>query len=107
VVIDEYRYNMVEFNRRIRRSNIMAQKTVATPIVEVDNVPACAHHWVIQPAMGPSSQGICQICGESKDFQNYVEAASWGDSRHTDRSEESSKEVLAVSKSSDEDEEEE
>ena len=85
----------------------MAQKTVATPIVEVDNVPACAHHWVIQPAMGPSSQGICQICGESKDFQNYVEAASWGDSRHTGRSEESSKEVLAVSNSSDEDEEEE
>ena len=81
----------------------MAQKTVATPIFEVENVRVGADHLVIQPAMGPSSEGICQICGESKDFQNYVEAASWGDSRHTDRSEESSKEALAVSNSTDED----
>jgi hypothetical protein len=56
--------------------------------------------------MGPSSPGICQICGETKDFQNYVEAASWGDSRHTDRSEESSKEAIAVNTSSAEDEDE-
>ena len=84
----------------------MVQKATATPTVEVEDVKTCAHHWVIQPASGPSSPGVCQICGETKDFQNYVEAASWGDSRHTDRSEESSKEVLAVSNSPDEGEEE-
>jgi hypothetical protein len=84
----------------------MVHKATATPTVEVENVNTCAHHWVIQPAMGPSSPGICQICGETKDFQNYVEAASWGDSRHTDRSEESSKEAIAVNTSSAEDEDE-
>ncbi len=41
----------------------------------------------------------CQICGESKDFQNYVEAASWGDSRHVDRSAEAGKEVMALTNS--------
>ena len=85
----------------------MVQKATATPTVEVEHVQTCAHHWVIQPAMGPSSQGVCQICGESKDFQNYVEAASWGDSRHTDRSGEAGKEALALTRSSDEGEEEE
>ena len=85
----------------------MIQKATANPTVEVEDVKTCAHHWVIQPAMGPSSPGVCQICGETKDFQNYVEAASWGDSRHTDRSEEASKEAIAVNSPSNEDEEEE
>ena len=90
----------------------MAQKstatpTTATPTIEVENIPGCAHHWVIQPAMGPSSQGVCQICGESKDFQNYVEAASWGDSRHTDRSSEASKEAMALTNPAGQDDDEE
>ena len=62
----------------------MAQRTIApTPEVE-DNAAAvaeCRHHWVIQPADGPVSNGACQICGESREFKNYVESATWGDSR--------------------------
>ncbi len=85
----------------------MAQKATATPTIEVENIQGCAHHWVIQPAMGPSSQGIGQICGESRDFQNYVEAASWGDSRHTDRSSEARKEAMALTSSAGQDDEEE
>ena len=85
----------------------MAHKATATPTAEVDNIQECAHHWVIQPAMGPVSQGICQICGDYRDFQNYVEAASWGDSRHTDRSGEARKEAMALTNSAGEDEEEE
>lgn len=85
----------------------MAQKSTATPTIEVENIQTCAHHWVIQPAMGPSSQGVCQICGESRDFQNYVEAASWGDSRHADRSGESGKDVMALTNTGDQGEDEE
>ncbi len=85
----------------------MAQKSTATPTIEVENIQGCAHHWVIQPAMGPSSQGVCQICGESKDFQNYVEAASWGDSRHAGRSSEASKEAMALTNSAGQDDDEE
>ena len=64
----------------------MAQKstatpTTATPTIEVENIPGCAHHWVIQPADGPVSNGACQICGETREFKNYVESATWGDSR--------------------------
>jgi len=36
---------------------------------------------VIQPADGPVSNGSCQICGENREFKNYVESATWGDSR--------------------------
>ena len=85
----------------------MAQKSTATPTIELENIQGCAHHWVIQPAMGPSSQGVCQICGESKDFQNYVEAASWGDSRHTDRPSEASKEAMVLTNSAGQDNEDE
>ena len=41
----------------------------------------CTHHWSIQPATGPVSQGVCRLCGEVREFKNYVEAATWGDSR--------------------------
>ena len=53
---------------------------------QVGDGPKCRHYWVIQPAMGPESQGVCQSCGEIQDFKNYVEGASWGDSRLTSRS---------------------
>ena len=39
----------------------------------------CRHYWIIQPATGPVSQGLCQNCGQTREFKNYVEAATWGD----------------------------
>ena len=59
------------------------------PVVSLEDIPdpdRCHHHWVIQPAMGPASPGVCQVCGEERDFMNYVESASWGDSRLGNRS---------------------
>ncbi len=42
----------------------------------------CRHYWVIQPATGPVSPGVCQSCGLAKDFNNYIVAASvWGDDK--------------------------
>ena len=59
----------------------MAQ-AVLVPNAEEVAVPAtCAHHWVIQPANGPESQGECQRCGAVRRFKNYVEGGRWGDSR--------------------------
>ena len=52
----------------------------------IEEAPQCMHYWVIQPATGPVSPGICQTCGEARDFKNYVEGASWGDSRLSRRS---------------------
>ena len=60
----------------------MAQRAPTAPIPESAILPlVCQHHWVIQPADGPSSDGSCQVCGEIREFKNYVESATWGDSR--------------------------
>ena len=50
-----------------------------------ESVVSCCHHWVIQPADGPSSNGACQVCGETREFKNYVESATWGDGRTAGR----------------------
>ena len=66
----------------------MVQRTTPAHNPEAENTGGettvgCCHHWVIQPADGPISSGSCQICGESREFKNYVESATWGDSRTT------------------------
>lgn len=48
---------------------------------EQPEAPSCRHHWVIQPATGPISSGVCQICSETREFKNYVEASTWGDDK--------------------------
>lgn len=63
----------------------MAQHTFIPPSAEVEGAGQCPHYWVIQPATGPLSQGICQSCGEVRDFKNYVEAATWGESKAAKR----------------------
>jgi len=30
----------------------------------------CIHHWKIEDANGPLSTGVCQLCGEVRDFHN-------------------------------------
>ena len=65
----------------------MAQRAPIIPIPEPEASPlVCQHHWVIQPADGPFSNGSCQVCGEVREFKNYVESATWGDSRLTTKS---------------------
>ena len=63
----------------------MAQHTLIPQSAEAKSTATCSHHWVIQPATGPLSQGICQSCGEVRDFKNYVEAATWGESKAAKR----------------------
>ena len=38
--------------------------------------PSCAHYWIIEPAEGPISRGMCQICLEVRDFKNFVDSYS-------------------------------
>jgi hypothetical protein len=40
--------------------------------------PRCRHQWVIETPSGPASKGVCMICGDERDFQNYIEGSSWG-----------------------------
>ena len=36
----------------------------------------CAHHWAIDRPNGPLSDGVCQRCGERREFSNSAEVAS-------------------------------
>ncbi len=78
----------------------MAQHTTIAPEVEetaAATVSDCRHHWVIQPADGPVSNGACQICGETREFKNYVESATWGDSRIASKNSSASNAVVSTS----------
>ena len=64
----------------------MVQQLENIAVQEVPEVVVvCNHHWVIQAADGPTSPGVCRLCGENKDFKNYVETATWGDTRLINR----------------------
>jgi len=41
----------------------------------------CKHHWEIEPPTGPFSQGVCQFCGEVREFNNSIPEQQWGDRR--------------------------
>ncbi|MDP6495049.1 MAG: helix-turn-helix transcriptional regulator [Dehalococcoidia bacterium] len=41
----------------------------------------CTHHWVIGIPHGPLSEGICQHCGEKREFRNSEELISPWSSR--------------------------
>ena len=44
---------------------------------------ACAHHWVIPPSNGPMSEGVCQRCGESREFSNSIDSVPWAISQRS------------------------
>lgn len=33
---------------------------------------SCKHHWLIEPPSGPTSKGMCKLCGEVKVFDNIL-----------------------------------
>ena len=37
----------------------------------------CQHYWMIDKPAGPVSTGVCRVCGEEREFRNYVEGSSW------------------------------
>ena len=32
----------------------------------------CAHYWKIETSLGPTSRGVCKLCGEAKEFSNVM-----------------------------------
>jgi len=51
---------------------MMVRQELTLEPVEVIAVSQCLHHWIIDSAEGPISQGVCQNCHEIKDFQNSL-----------------------------------
>ena len=42
----------------------------------------CRHCWIIESADGPTSRGVCKLCGAEKEFLNSSPELTLG-SRHT------------------------
>ena len=34
----------------------------------------CSHHWLIESPKGPTSKGVCKLCGATKEFNNQLKA---------------------------------
>jgi hypothetical protein len=52
-----------------RKSGLVLDKVVEKPARKA----TCQHFWLIEPALGPTSPGVCKFCGEKKTFLNIVE----------------------------------
>lgn len=47
----------------------MAQNAVLTPKAEA---PEHFHRWRIDEPNGPTSRGVCKVCGAEKEFKNWL-----------------------------------
>ena len=46
---------------------------VASELISQDRAsPICCHHWLIEPANGPISLGVCRKCSGSREFRNSI-----------------------------------
>jgi len=36
----------------------------------------CTHAWVIETPNGPTSEGVCKLCGKEQEFRNSFENTS-------------------------------
>lgn len=43
------------------------------PRIKKQSQEICRHHWIIGPALGPTSEGTCKLCGARRIFLNIVE----------------------------------
>ena len=53
----------------------------ASPIAGDEvNTPKCAaHYWIIEPANGPVSLGVCQVCREVSVWGSFAVQRDWHD----------------------------
>jgi len=52
----------------------------------------CIHHWNIEIANGPVSDGVCENCGMKKEFQNSI----FSEARHITLEKEHAPETQAI-----------
>ncbi|MFN3974912.1 MAG: hypothetical protein ACK4K2_06550 [Dehalococcoidia bacterium] len=39
----------------------------------------CRHKWALDMPNGPTSIGRCRVCGEVREFRNYLASSYWED----------------------------
>ena len=51
----------------------MSRKSLRTVMERPQVSITCNHHWLIEPAIGPTSKGVCKLCGAEKEFNNIID----------------------------------
>ena len=69
---------VIEELREFGMANVAAADDSVADARDGPESPPCAHYWVIEPANGPVSQGVCQFCLEVKGFKNCVDSYDSG-----------------------------
>ena len=69
----------------------MQEIDASVEVVEAEEVEEeesdCCHHWVIESPNGPTSNGVCKVCGVIRAFKNSIQVTSWeSDGNHLHRS---------------------
>ena len=51
---------------------MLLRRELTPTIIETEPMAICRHYWIIAPAEGPLSRGVCQHCHEVKEFHNSI-----------------------------------
>ena len=54
-------------------------KAAVTELDGATRESGCRHHWLIESPQGPTSMGICKLCGAQKEFRNSASDLLWED----------------------------
>ena len=54
-------------------------KVVVTKRGRAGKQARCRHHWLIESPEGPTSMGVCKLCGIQKEFRNSASDLLWED----------------------------
>lgn len=38
----------------------------------MSDLPDCTHHWLFDPPEGPTSRGVCKLCGSETEAYNDI-----------------------------------
>ena len=52
---------------------------------EEEQTSQCRHHWLIDSPGGPTSKGVCRLCGTERQFRKYLESARWDEDGSSDQ----------------------
>ena len=53
-------------------TRVRERKTAEVSVEKYVAPAACAHHWMIEVSKGPTSKGVCKVCGQRKEFLNAI-----------------------------------
>jgi hypothetical protein len=43
------------------------------------SVSVCVHYWLIEEALARQSKGVCDLCGEVRQFDNSMVPRAWSE----------------------------